>query len=356
MGKPTDMSRAERKAKKRALEDAIPDLPGDNEIEIAVVEKAEKKSKKRKREGEGEAIEAVIQDGQKAKKDKKKRRKTEEAEAVGEVKDEMKASKKYKKSKKEKISESMEDYKAPNSEEMDTNMAEAPGEPKKTKKERKAERKAREAAEAVEKGPVSAGASEIPSNSNGETVKKEEEKKSKKNNRNRDKKRKGTSANGEASQSEDGKASKAARFIVFIGNLPYTATTGSITTHFASVKPKSVRHLTQKDNPSKSKGCAFVEFEGYDHMKTCLKLFHHSMFDDGLSAPRKINVELTAGGGGNTKDRKAKIQGKNEKLNEERFRRIQEEAKAKLEKAPEGGKTIDESAIHPSRRGRVPVT
>jgi nucleolar protein 6 len=112
-------------------------------------------------------------------------------------------------------------------------------------------------------------------------------------------------------------------------------------------------------------------------MKTCLKLFHHSTFDDGLSAPRKINVELTyvswhfflsncyrdmdwradcrAGGGGNTKERKAKIQGKNEKLNEERYRKIQEEAKAKLEKAPEGGKTIDESAIHPSRRGRVPV-
>jgi len=111
-------------------------------------------------------------------------------------------------------------------------------------------------------------------------------------------------------------------------------------------------------------------------MKTCLKLFHHSMFDDGLSAPRKINVELTyvlllpclvggiwtgtnmeyrAGGGGNTKDRRAKIQGKNEKLNEERFRRIQEEEKAKLAKAAEGGKTIDESAIHPSRRGRVPV-
>lgn len=59
------------------------------------------------------------------------------------------------------------------------------------------------------------------------------------------------------------------------------------------MKPKSVRHLTQKDNPTKSKGFAFVEFEGYDHMKTCLKLFHHSMFDDGLSAPRKINAELT---------------------------------------------------------------
>jgi len=78
-----------------------------------------------------------------------------------------------------------------------------------------------------------------------------------------------------------------------IGNLPFSATTDSITKHFAAMKPKSVRHLTQKDNPTKSKGYAFVEFEGYDHMKTCLKLMHHSNFDDGISPPRKINVELT---------------------------------------------------------------
>lgn len=116
-------------------------------------------------------------------------------------------------------------------------------------------------------------------------------------------------------------------------------------------------------------------------MKTCLKLMHHSTFDDGKSAPRKINVELTyvhspilphlihiseltynnnsAGGGGNTKERKSKIEAKNAKLNEERIRKIHEEEKAKLEKAAEGGKppvaAIDESAIHPSRRGRVPT-
>jgi nucleolar protein 6 len=59
-----------------------------------------------------------------------------------------------------------------------------------------------------------------------------------------------------------------------------------------------------------------------------------------------------AGGGGNTKDRKDKIKAKNEKLNEERSRRIHEEAKAKAEKR-EGG-TIDENSIHPSRRTRVP--
>ena len=40
----------------------------------------------------------------------------------------------------------------------------------------------------------------------------------------------------------------------------------------------------------------------------------------------------SAGGGGNTKERRGKIQEKNLKLNEQRVRRMQEEEKAKLEK------------------------
>jgi nucleolar protein 6 len=65
----------------------------------------------------------------------------------------------------------------------------------------------------------------------------------------------------------------------------------------------------------------------------------------------------SAGGGGNTKERKGKIEEKNQKLDEERIRRRQEEEKAKITKRAEGVKKdlIDESAIHPSRRGRVPV-
>jgi nucleolar protein 6 len=58
----------------------------------------------------------------------------------------------------------------------------------------------------------------------------------------------------------------------------------------------------------------------------------------------------SAGGGGNTKDRKSKIEAKNQKLNGERIRRLQEEERArsvKNEAAP------DENAIHPSRRARV---
>lgn len=76
------------------------------------------------------------------------------------------------------------------------------------------------------------------------------------------------------------------------GNLPFSATTEAIQKHFAALKPKSIRHLTHKDDPSKSKGIAFVEFHDYDHHKTCLKTYHHTTFDDGISEPRKINVEL----------------------------------------------------------------
>jgi len=50
--------------------------------------------------------------------------------------------------------------------------------------------------------------------------------------------------------------------------------------------------MTDK-NTGKSKGCAFVDFDGYDKMKTCLKLYHHSVFKDGTKKGRQINVELT---------------------------------------------------------------
>ena len=78
-----------------------------------------------------------------------------------------------------------------------------------------------------------------------------------------------------------------------LGNLPFTATKTSIEKHFGSVKPDSIRHITHKDELSKSKGFAFLEFTSYDRMKTCLKLYHHSQFEDGLSGGRRINVELT---------------------------------------------------------------
>ena len=97
----------------------------------------------------------------------------------------------------------------------------------------------------------------------------------------------------EQAEEEPAANGKPTRFICFVGNLPFTATADSVRAHFATLQPTSVRLLTQRDNPSKSRGIAFVEFGRYDHMKTCLEKFHHTEFDDGKSAARRINVELT---------------------------------------------------------------
>ncbi|KAM7183445.1 hypothetical protein V8F33_013587 [Rhypophila sp. PSN 637] len=154
---------------------------------------------------------------------------------------------------------------------------------------------------------------------------------------------------------------KNARFICFIGNLPFGATVDQIKEHFASVHPTSVRLLSHKDT-GKSKGACFIEFAGYDHMKTCLAKFHNSEFNDGVSEPRKIKVELTAGGGGNTAHRQEKIKEKNKKLDEERLNRMKKEETAKAEKQKANGTAAEpaakpeETGIHPSRLGRVPFT
>ena len=87
--------------------------------------------------------------------------------------------------------------------------------------------------------------------------------------------------------------SKNARHIVFVGNLPFTATSDTIKAHFASLNPISVRCLKNKDDANPCRGIAFVEFANVWTMRTCLDKFHHTMFEDGVSAARKINVELT---------------------------------------------------------------
>lgn len=118
----------------------------------------------------------------------------------------------------------------------------------------------------------------------------------------------------------------------FAGQLPWTATEDSIAKHFEKIPPISIRIPKRNEDPKQNKGFAFLEFDNYDRMKTCLKLYHRTELDDGVSPPRKIKVELTAGGGGNTEQRKEKIRQKNEKLTEERKRRAVEESKQKFER------------------------
>ncbi|KAK6411201.1 hypothetical protein LTR95_018115, partial [Oleoguttula sp. CCFEE 5521] len=80
------------------------------------------------------------------------------------------------------------------------------------------------------------------------------------------------------------------RFIVFLGNLPYTTNDASLNLHFKSLQPFTLRHRTDPAT-KKSKGFAFLEFENYDRMKTCLKLYHHSYFAPENPEKSKLVVE-----------------------------------------------------------------
>jgi len=73
----------------------------------------------------------------------------------------------------------------------------------------------------------------------------------------------------------------------------------------------SVRLLTPKvkaGQKSKSKGCAFLEFTHRNALQQALKL-HQSNLEGRL-----INVELTAGGGGKSESRLAKVRERNKAL------------------------------------------
>ncbi|KAK6502299.1 hypothetical protein TWF506_002882 [Arthrobotrys conoides] len=178
------------------------------------------------------------------------------------------------------------------------------------------------------------------------------------------------------STKQEGGGRKDGRFIVFVGNLPYTTTQATLTAHLSTVKPTGVRIATYKPGEKPKgrgfklpkttssssenskepeticKGYAFVEFPDAGRMKSCLSLFHHSEFEG-----RKINVELTAGGGGKSTDRKERVRAKNESLNTERKKRYEEDKKKKIER----GEKVEEEkveeevddGVHPSRRKRV---
>jgi nucleolar protein 6 len=180
--KRTDATRQERKAKKRKLEDAIPDVPGDNDIEVAETDAAtEQAPKKMKRDDNDSGEDMPV-----VKEKKSRRQKREHRESKGEE---------------QSLPGTETDAKAAENENGE--------EPKKSKKARKAERRAREAAEAAatkkDQGEEPAAASNTAPPASGGTpaVAASKEKMSR-----REKSR--LNGNGEKSE-------KAARFIVFIG-------------------------------------------------------------------------------------------------------------------------------------------
>ncbi|KAJ5152964.1 uncharacterized protein N7482_009442 [Penicillium canariense] len=292
----------------------------------------------------------------KDKKEKKEKRQAEkEVEVAPEVIEEDKKEKK-KKQKKEEANESNESQQVETKEKRESKKAE-----KAEKKEKKEKRSADKTDLDAEEKAAKKAAKKAKSDKKKAA---EEDKESAS--------QEGSTDEPEADASNEAEVTqKSSRFICFVGNLPYSANHESLTKHFEKNPPANIRVATKKEAPSKCRGFAFIEFDNYDRMKTCLKLYHHSMFDDGKYPPRRMNVELTAGGGGsNSEHRKAKIQAKNEKLNDERQRLAKDIKKDKRDHdkgkparsgvsganavTVDGGNDNDQFAgMHPSRRGRI---
>lgn len=178
------------------------------------------------------------------------------------------------------------------------------------------------------------------------------------------------------------------RFILFVGNLPYNTTEDELRQLFKHSKPDIIRMR-------KDKGIAFVEFnestikssknkatkkdgeqdkdskDGEDkdskadgkqqkkeprasslrsRMDIALTK-HHAIFKN-----RKINVELTAGGGGNSQARLEKIKEKNLKLDEERREKLAKSLEEQRKKRNNGGSSSSSHNTGSSVGGEQPTT
>ena len=96
------------------------------------------------------------------------------------------------------------------------------------------------------------------------------------------------------------------RFIAFMGNLPYDTKEESIQEFLKGIGKVDVRMNYSKEG--KFRGFCFVECCDNSQFQKLLKMHHTKL------GGRKINVELSAGGGGNSSSRKQKISKKNLKI------------------------------------------
>jgi nucleolar protein 6 len=114
-------------------------------------------------------------------------------------------------------------------------------------------------------------------------------------------------ANAPAQAGDSGTAAKAKRFTLFVGNMPFNISDADVRQHFSQCSVVGCRLLRNKVT-AVGKGTAFLDFSDSKGFLAALKL-HHS-----LLGGRQINVEPTAGGGGNGTNRIDKIESKKKRL------------------------------------------
>lgn len=203
---------------------------------------------------------------------------------------------------------------------------------RKTKEEREEEKQAKAQEKATKEESKKRSIQQDEESSNdGKTTSDEQPKKKRKTRRGK----KGKGTNG----------GQGPRFILFCGNLPYDVQQAELEEHFKNAKPDRFR--IRKD-----KGIAFLEFDS-DTQEVHSKMEHALRMHKSTLRNRKINVELTVGGGGNSEARQQKLKEKNEKLIEERKERIRKQSKKSAETKDADNEGLSDAtpqpAMHPAR-------
>ncbi|MBW0477195.1 hypothetical protein O181_016910 [Austropuccinia psidii MF-1] len=148
-------------------------------------------------------------------------------------------------------------------------------------------------------------------------------------------------------QLEQSQAEKSSKLILFVGNLPFDITADRLKDFFSQHcdEQPMVRLMTPKLSTSQSsshpshstKGCGFVEFKTSAALQKALRL-HHTLLSpsedpakENQKKARKINIELTAGGGGKSESRQKKIEQSKARLAKQREKRLTQKMKEAAE-------------------------
>lgn len=142
------------------------------------------------------------------------------------------------------------------------------------------------------------------------------------------------------------------RFIIFVGSLPKDITQTELQAHFKTSSPDFIRVRSDK-------GIAFLEFDGDKDGKNIQSRMDTALLQNKTEIRgKRINVELTVGGGGNSENRLAKLKTKNDKFEQEYNTRmekmIKDGAQKKRANAEANAGKTSESSSRPAVAGMHP--
>lgn len=166
-------------------------------------------------------------------------------------------------------------------------------------------------------------------------------------------------------EQKENEEKKSSKLILFVGNLPFDISSERLKSFFSQHcdEEPTVRLMTTKTTDQtnrgserpRTKGCGFIEFKTAAALQKALRLHHSPISSEPDSShqsaetnypkgkTRKINIELTAGGGGKSENRMKKIHQSQLRLSKQRDKLLERKIKStSIQKALNADKeTVD---------------